>query len=563
MNAQYIMKSLQIPFPLKIILSFVMLFGTFLFAFGQDPYVTVWMTNPMFSDNPDQITIPAEGMYDYSWEELDDPDNTGSGSGDGEITIIFPNPGIYKLEMTPTGENPFHRIVLGGSSDQAYYKIRDVLQWGDAVWSSFENAYNGVWFSEINTEDIPDLSQVTSMKGAFANADLETINRMNEWDVSNVTDMSDMFHYAEFFNEDITDWDVSNVEDMSNMFAIANAFNQPIGNWDVSSVTDMSGMFIEDDFLARPAAQNKGFNVTEESDWDEWGFDHPIGDWDVSNVTDMTGMFSGAFKFNQPIGDWDVSNVTEMSGIFAGAEFFNQPLNDWDVSNITNMQAMFGDAKSFNQPLDNWDVSNVDNMMSLFNGASAFNQPLNDWNVSNVMEFHFTFFGAGSFNQSLEDWVFASDAQANGIFWNSGMDCKNFSLSLKGWADNPQTGTDVFFLADLEYSPEVVEELNYLSDTLNWSFQDLTEGNCTLSTNMVDTPEFKVFPNPTKNQVTIEGLSGEEQLSLFDINGRNLQTYQVTKKQFSFALDGLSKGVYFIVINSDGNTPVQKRIIKN
>src|SRR5699024_2116314 len=113
---------------------------------------------------------------------------------------------------------------------------------------------------------------------AFANSYLGTINRMNEWDVSNVTDMSDMFHFAESFNEDITDWDVSSVEDMSNMFAIANAFNQPIGNWDVSSVTDMSGMFIEDDFLARPASQNKGFNVTEESDWDEWGFDQPIGD---------------------------------------------------------------------------------------------------------------------------------------------------------------------------------------------------------------------------------------------------------------------------------------------
>lgn len=80
---------------------------------------------------------------------------------------------------------------------------------------------------------------------------------------------------------------------------------------------------------------------------------------------------------------------------------------------------------------------------------------------------------------------------------------------------------------------------------------------------VLNAPEFKVFPNPTKNQITIEGLSGDEKLSLLDINGRELQTYEVAGNQFSLTLDGLSKGVYFIVINSSESVPVQKRIIKN
>ena len=43
----------------------------------------------------------------------------------------------------------------------------------------------------------------------------------------------------------INTWDVSNVTDMSEMFAGCSSFNQPLGSWDVSNVTDMSKMFDE------------------------------------------------------------------------------------------------------------------------------------------------------------------------------------------------------------------------------------------------------------------------------------------------------------------------------
>ena len=43
-------------------------------------------------------------------------------------------------------------------------------------------------------------------------------------DLSNVTDMSLMFHRATAFNQDISGWDVSKVTDMSNMFSHADCF---------------------------------------------------------------------------------------------------------------------------------------------------------------------------------------------------------------------------------------------------------------------------------------------------------------------------------------------------
>ena len=66
---------------------------------------------------------------------------------------------------------------------------------------------------------------------------------MPDWDVSQVTNMSDAFKDIITFNVDISSWDVSNVTNMFSMFRYASAFNQPIGDWDVSSVANMRLMF--------------------------------------------------------------------------------------------------------------------------------------------------------------------------------------------------------------------------------------------------------------------------------------------------------------------------------
>jgi surface protein len=55
--------------------------------------------------------------------------------------------------------------------------------------------------------------------------------------------MSGMFIGADAFNQDIGHWNVSNVTNMYQMFHQANAFNQDIGCWNVGKVTNMSLMF--------------------------------------------------------------------------------------------------------------------------------------------------------------------------------------------------------------------------------------------------------------------------------------------------------------------------------
>ena len=54
---------------------------------------------------------------------------------------------------------------------------------------------------------------------------------INDWDVSNVTNMSELFKNKKEFNDDISKWDVSNVINMESMFKNAESFNRCIINW--------------------------------------------------------------------------------------------------------------------------------------------------------------------------------------------------------------------------------------------------------------------------------------------------------------------------------------------
>ena len=59
---------------------------------------------------------------------------------------------------------------------------------------------------------------------------------IEEWDVSEVTDMVYLFMDQEEFNADLSRWDVSKVTDMFAMFKDATAFDQKLsGSWSTST----------------------------------------------------------------------------------------------------------------------------------------------------------------------------------------------------------------------------------------------------------------------------------------------------------------------------------------
>jgi surface protein len=232
---------------------------------------------------------------------------------------------------------------------------------------------------------INEMRKIRNKRNTHNETQLQPIGR---WDVSNVTNMKDLFKGYTDFNEDISRWDVSNVTNMESMFEGCTDFNN--GNniygltWITSNVENMKNMFK---------------NCSN--------FDQRLLSLNTSKVTDMESMFEGCTRFNKPL-RWDTSNVENMRKMFKGCILFDQRLN-WNTSKVTDMESMFKGCGSFDQDLGSWDTSQVTTMDSMFQGCRDFNNgglrtgTLN-WNVSNVANMKKIFQGCTLFRKDLSAW---------------------------------------------------------------------------------------------------------------------------------------------------------------
>lgn len=101
-------------------------------------------------------------------------------------------------------------------------------------------------------------------------------------DVSNITDMSELFLNLDTINGYIENWSTNQVTNMNYMFS-GSSIQPNISNWDVSSVETMVSMFADSEFS------------------------QDISNWNISNVNDISYMFRNS-EFNQPIGSWNLEN---------------------------------------------------------------------------------------------------------------------------------------------------------------------------------------------------------------------------------------------------------------
>lgn len=113
-------------------------------------------------------------------------------------------------------------------------------------WNLYKNSGVNTWVQYIPGDGIQDwdVSDVIDMSELFYN-NQDFNDDISKWDVSNVTNMRGMFQFAASFNQDISQWIVSNVTDMAVMFQAADSFNQDLSNWDVDPYADMEDMFMD------------------------------------------------------------------------------------------------------------------------------------------------------------------------------------------------------------------------------------------------------------------------------------------------------------------------------
>ena len=250
------------------------------------------LTYAFQADNPDGLEV--------DWGDGNSDTINDSESTDVEISHTYSSGGEYTIKVSGAAT----RVTCGGRFN---HSVEGWTNFGEAV-------------TDILTLPSDGIAGITNCYRMFYysnNIPASPTANLNNWDVSSVTNMRDMFRYSSF-NQDIGNWDTSSVENMRGMFDGASDFNQDIGNWDTSSVTSMAFMFSDS------------------------SFNQDIGNWDTSSVTSMAFMFSDS-SFNQDIGNWDTSSVTYMAFMFQDSSF-NQDLSEWCVPGVESEPDNFGNA---------------------------------------------------------------------------------------------------------------------------------------------------------------------------------------------------------------------------
>jgi len=317
-------------------------------------FTTKWTTTAP----SEQIALPytANGTYTGTiyWGDGSTSVNNGT-----ITTHTYATAGTYTVIIRGVCTGWSFGDTIGGSTF-----LTSVVNWGQLQLGS-DNP--GLYFSgcpNLNLSSVQgtlNLTGVTNFDSFFGDCfALTTVNNINSWDTSAVTNMYGVFYNCTSFNQALS-FDTSAVTNMSSMFAGCSVFNQAL-SFDTSAVTDMKSMFVNCSVFNQPLS------------------------FDTSAVTDMSEMFGGCTSFNQAL-SFNTSAVTSMNSMFIQATVFNQNIGTWNTSAVTDMYGVFFQCTSFNQNISSWNTSAVTNMGEMFLEATAFNQNIGTWNVENVVNF--------------------------------------------------------------------------------------------------------------------------------------------------------------------------------
>jgi surface protein len=205
------------------------------------PFISIWDTTKTSagSSSSNQVSLPLDAFGIYNGT-IDWGDGNISANTFANKTHTYSSPGVYTITILGTNVG-FGSINNVGDK----LKLIEIIQWGSFALQGA--SLQGYWFSgcqNLKLSGVTDsliLGYTTDLTSMFNGCtSLTTINNSNNWDVSNVQYMTNMFLNCNNFNDSgIKFWDVSNVTNMNGMFFLNILFNQDLSGWCVTLIPSL------------------------------------------------------------------------------------------------------------------------------------------------------------------------------------------------------------------------------------------------------------------------------------------------------------------------------------
>ena len=253
----------------------------------------------------------------------------------------------------------------GVSTDNSKYKsVQEVIaelteKTAEIGKSYFEVRFAGEGMITINGESTSlEKRQLFRYEGTPTSLKIEGSHLawldVSNLDTSKITSMYGLFSKCDSSaygsTLDVSGWDVSNVTNMTDMLNGYQGQIEGLGRWNTSKVTICANTFYNCCFATHLE----------------------VGTWDVSNVTNMSSMFSRCKSLlSLDVSGWDVSNVTNMFDLFAGCEVLpSLDVSSWNVSKLVQADYMFtGCYKLSTVDFSRWDTSSLESFVGFSQGV--------------------------------------------------------------------------------------------------------------------------------------------------------------------------------------------------
>jgi len=558
---------------------------------SDESFITLWDTE--LESNGDTLTIqvPISGdNYEVYWEFLSDPEINGTLSGLLDPTEIrFPYAGKYRVEVSGLYES-----ILFSRSYQYKDRIYSIEQWGTNQWSSLKSAFRECTNLQVNANDVPDLSQLTSINNMFSECPLVDFD-ISDWEVGHIEQFNYVFRNASSFNQDVSVWDLSSLVSTTGIFSYSamDCYNYgryleklTVSNIDILYRTfnayglayleehevfrnylmdslhwDIEGDAIKDkcdiipgdsvNFITIWDTRNSGFSDSNEIvvrmvDLEEINYDIY---WESVQDSSVNGTISGIYEITTTIqlpfpGEYRLEFMGSMGFYYTSIRSEKNKLKEilqWGNIPWQSLRNSFeGIGNLIISATDEPNLEYVEDMRNAFAGCSKINMDVSKWDVSNVKLMDGLFKNASSFNQSLVDWDLTSLELAREMLSGSGISCELYSETLRGWANNPETPDDINLGAiGLIFLSDYKEDRNKLRKEKNWTFKgDLERSNCRMTVG--DSSNFR-----TTWRTNLPGYTDNNQI-LIPVKGRyNFDVY------WESAIDStVNDTIYYITNNS-------------
>lgn len=331
-----------------------------------------------------------KGGYDVLLPNTWDFQQKGIIGEDGVATISSKDMHKIVLDITDVSKlpNPDQKSSITISHNGGSKLVASNEDWSK-VFSVYDERqrYNTKYKANLISVDANhlDTSKITNMSKIFYWLESLAELKIEDWNVSNVTDLSYLLTKTALSELDLNKWDIKNVTTLESAFSSMKQLKSlKVDEWNTSSVKSISGTFA---FLS---------NLTELD----------VANWDTSQVEDAGHAFRELKFKDLDISKWDTSNLKNATYMFCGSSFSYLDVSNWDTSKLENAQVMFGFMVNLtNLDVSNWNTSSLMDASYMFASTSKLSYlDVSNWNTSNLMAIYCMFNSSSIENLDVSNW---------------------------------------------------------------------------------------------------------------------------------------------------------------